>query len=426
MTLRSLALTTLLILSAGTASAQPPAPAPRDTVTAIAGEIRDLYFSAERGDAIADALEAEAAAGRYDALTDPRDLAATLTDRLDPEDAHFNVIYDPGAPQRRPGPGAGPGPRPTGPDPIRYSNYGFTRVEILPGNIGLIEMRQFAHPDLSNPSDPARRAADAALAMVAETDAVIFDLRNNGGGSPEMVGYLSSAFTPADAAIYNVFHSREGTRSEAPSVYHASPRLDVPVYILTSARTGSAAEAFPYTLQSAGRAVIVGEATGGAANPGGMVPVPGGFAVFISGGSPVNPITGTNWEGTGVVPDVDIPAADALSHAQALALSTIAADPARTDAQWALSALQPPPAATMDLGAYVTSYGPFNVEQAGDHLVVRRGRRPAMTLNPLGADLFYVASDPLVRFAFERDTTGGIIAVEQRNPFGPPLRQRRD
>ena len=70
--------------------------------------------------------------------------------------------------------------------------------------------------------------------------------------------YLVSAFTPADARIYNVFHSREGTISEAPSVYRANPRLDVPVYILTSARTGSAAEALPYTLQAAGRAGHLG------------------------------------------------------------------------------------------------------------------------------------------------------------------------
>ena len=91
MTLRSFAMATLLIFSTGTASAQPAAPAPRDTVTAIAGEIRELYFSAERGDAIADALEAEAASGRYDALTDPRDLETALTARLEPYDQHFSV-----------------------------------------------------------------------------------------------------------------------------------------------------------------------------------------------------------------------------------------------------------------------------------------------------------------------------------------------
>ena len=110
MTFKSLALAAVLILTAGSALAQPATPAPRDTVTAIAGQIRDLYFSAERGDAIADALEAEAAAGRYDALTDPRDLAATLTTRLRPEDAHFNVAYDPNAPRGGPA-AAGPSRR---------------------------------------------------------------------------------------------------------------------------------------------------------------------------------------------------------------------------------------------------------------------------------------------------------------------------
>lgn len=435
--IRSFAVT-VTMLAAMPALAQIPEAKPREAVTAIASEIRARYFSAEKGDAIADALEAEAAAGKYDALKDPRDLAAALGNRLRPEDAHFSVSWSaepaPPAPPagRLPpaGPGAGSGtpPRPAGPDPARLNNYGFDGAELLPGNVGVITMRQFAHIDFTNADDPARRAADAALALVANADAVIIDLRNNGGGSPAMVGYLVSAFTKPDADIYNTFHDRQGTQTEKPDQFYAKPRLDTPLFILTSGRTGSAGESMPYTLQAAKRATIVGEATGGAANPGGTVPVAGGYRVFISAGSPINPITKANWEGKGVQPDVAAPAAEALTVAHILALEKIAAaDPKRTDAVWANAALRASHTLTAaQRTLYVGVYGPLEVVANGDRLEVRRGRRPVLELAPLGGDVFFVRTDPLIRFTFDRDATGRITAVEQRDPFGGSQRQRRD
>lgn len=414
-------------------------PSPRETVAAVAGRIRDLYFDPAAGDSIADALEAEAAAGAFDALTDQRDLAATLSRRLRPLDAHFNVAWDPNAP-------AGPAPMmgrpppagtaPAGGEPIRRlarpanpgevrGNFGFRKVEILPGNVGYIDLRQFSNIDFENPADPARRAADSALAFVADADAVIFDLRDNGGGAPSMVGYLTSAFTPADAPIYNVFHSRQGSTSEAPAVFHPNPRLEVPVYVLISGRTGSAGEAFPYTLQGARRATIVGEASGGAANPGGMVPVGGGFAVFISQGSPRNPVTGRNWEGTGVQPDVASPWDQALTRAHTLALETIlAGDSGRTDAAWTLQAMKSTIPAG-DLTPYAGVYGEQTVSVVGDRLSVVRGRRPPVVLARLDGDLFTVVGDPSRRVQFGRDEAGRVTILDSIGLGGPGGRARR-
>src|SRR5690606_35764709 len=104
-------------------------------------------------------------------------------------------------------------------------------------------------------------------------------------------------------------------------------RLDQPVYVLVSGRTASAAESFGYTLQAAQRAIVVGEASAGGANPGEMASVGDGFSVFVSDGSPVNPITQTNWEGTGVIPDVTVPAGDALLKAEQMALTRILGEP---------------------------------------------------------------------------------------------------
>ncbi len=440
--IRPLALALALMLPAN-AFAQVPQAKPREAVAVIAGEIRARYFSVEKGDAIADALEAEAAAGKYDALTDPRDLASALGNRLRPEDAHFNVIWstEPAAPAPPAGrlqpPGAAPGsaPRPAGLNPARLGNYGIESAQILPGNVGVITMRQFAHIDFANSDDPAKRAVDAALAMVANADAVIIDLRLNGGGSPTMVGYLVSAFTKPDADIYNTFHDRQSTLTEKPDQFHASPRLDTPLYILTSGRTGSAGESLPYTLQAAKRATIVGEASAGAANPGGMVPIPGGYRVFISAGSPINPITKANWEGVGVQPDIAAVAQGALVVAQKHALKAIiAADPKRADAAWVLEVLEIThpesiqPVHFKDLSPYAGAYGSLEVVAFSENgtLQVRRGRRPPLVLFGISGEVFGVTSDPLIRFVFERDAAGKVIAVEQRDPFGAPQRQRRD
>jgi hypothetical protein len=426
-------LTMLLLLAAAPALAQTPAtPSPRETAQAVATRIRDLYFDPKRGDEIAKGLESASAAGAFDALTDPRDLATALTTRLRPLDGHFNVAFDPrpgdGPPMR--GPGPSPGSRPVNPGEAP-GHYGFRGVQILPGNIGCIDLRQFSDIDFDDPKDPARAAADAALNFVAGTDAIIFDLRDNGGGAPSMVGYLTSAFTPANAPIYNIFRTRQGMRSEAPAAFRAGPRLTVPVYILISARTGSAAEAFPYTMQAARRAVIVGEASGGAANPGGMVPAGGGFAIFVSQGSPINPITGGNWEGDGVKPDVATPWDKASDTAQIMALEAIIThDAGRTDAVWALEAMRSqdlPANIVGELGAYPGAYGDRTVSLDGPRLKVVAGRRPPVALTPLGDDLFTVVGDPGRRYQFLRDDDGKVIGVDVIGIGigAPPQRLRR-
>lgn len=409
------ALLVALLLAASPALArQTEAPAaPRIVVSEIAAAIRDAYFDPAKAEVIAAALEAEAAQGRYDSLTDPCDLETALTARLEPWDQHFSVGK----------------PAPSGPAPARSTTassglvpvpfpvvaarqgQGFRSVQVLPGNVGLIEMRFFG--DFEGADDPARKQVDAALQLVSSTDAVIFDLRNNGGGSPAMVGYLVSAFVGPDADVYNRFHSREGESREAPAQPYAAPRVDVPVYVLISGRTGSAAEAFAYTMQAARRAVIVGETSGGAANPGGPVFTPSGYRVFISTGSPTNPLTGGNWEKIGVRPDVAVPAEEALDAAwkTALAGQSGAAPAAATEAVWVREALDAKPAA-FDPAAYLGAYGGSVVQASADGLTWKNERRPAWRLRALSPDLFFDVDEPYRRIRFVRDETGRVTALE--------------
>jgi hypothetical protein len=298
-------------------------PARHSEADAVAATIEANYFDAERGARIAAELRADTAKGAFDAAATPQALAAVLTARLRPIDRHFRVEWSAedtaiaGAtptgevmqPRMRVPPGGGPS-----------ADQGIRRVEVLPGNIGLLSLGNFAPFEFGRRDQPARAAIDAALQRLSHTDAVVIDLRGNPGGAPQMVGYLVSAFTPRNAPIYNVFHSRMGTMSEAPAEWYPTPRLDVTVYVLVDAHTGSAAESFAYTMQHAGRAKIVGEHSGGAANPGRFFEAGHGFRVFVPTGSPINPISGGNWEGTGVVPDVATTSDAAMETAIALSV----------------------------------------------------------------------------------------------------------
>lgn len=284
----------LLLLAAACASHATghAAETPRTRVAGVAQAIEDHYFDADRGRTIADGLRAAAADGAFDALAAPQALAHALTTRLKPLDRHFHVRVAQSAETRE-----RRAPRPDMGD-------GIERVEILPGNIGVLGLRGFADFDFGRSDAPARQAIDAALQRLAQTDAMVVDLRGNRGGSPAMVGYLASAFVAPGADIFNTFHSRAGTQSEAPAQWHPAPRTQLPLYVVIDAGTGSAAESFAYTLQQAGRATIVGETSGGAANPGGPITTREGLDVFVPTGSPVNPFSHGNWEGVGVQPDV--------------------------------------------------------------------------------------------------------------------------
>ena len=432
--LTALSATALLAAASPPAAAQPraavraaPAVSPRDVAGRIADGVQQAYFDPARASTIAQDLRARAAQGEFDRFTDPRDLAEALSGRLRPYDTHFSVTWSPEA-------GVGPAQAPArrqAPQP--QGNQGFQEVALMPGGVGYIDLREFADLDPSGAlSDPARRAADAAMTLIAPAAAVIIDLRENGGGSPAMVGYLVAHFVPEGADVYNVFKSRGPDGNERPP-FPPPPgarRTDVPLYILISGRTASAAESFAYTLQAAGRATTVGEASAGGANPGGPLAVGGGFSVFVSRASPVNPITHANWEGTGVKPDVATPAAGALARAQGLALRRIAAQAgggvAKTRAGWALEALEAaaPPAAP--LSDYAGTYSGRSIGVEDGRLVYRYGRRPPRVLKPLSADLFYIEGLPLQRVRFDRDAARKVIAVDLLAPEGDDTRLLRE
>jgi Peptidase family S41 len=202
-----------------------------------------------------------------------------------------------------------------------HLNHGIEKIERLEGNIMVLDLRVFP------PAEMAGEVFAAAMTVVAQGDALIIDLRRNGGGAGTanlITGYLVDEGQPLSGSYDrpNDKHTANMSPTWVPGRRFGSSK---PLYILTSKRTFSAAEAFAYDLQALGRATIVGEVTGGGAHPYKYRRVHRHFALDLPEGRSVNPITGSNWQGVGVRPDVPVPAERALDRALELARSQLAA-----------------------------------------------------------------------------------------------------
>ncbi len=199
-------------------------------------------------------------------------------------------------------------------------NAGFEKVERLQGNIGYIEVTGFMDPELF--AAPCAAAFD----FIAQTDALVLDLRRNGGGDPESVRILCSYLFSEKPVHLNSLYFREGNQTIDFWTLDKVPGkrfVNKPVYVLTSKRTGSGAEECAYNIQTQKRGVTIGESTWGGANPGGNVRLNDHFAAFIPSGRAINPVTKTNWEGVGVKPDVACASGDALTRAQMMAIEEL-------------------------------------------------------------------------------------------------------
>jgi C-terminal processing protease CtpA/Prc len=205
---------------------------------------------------------------------------------------------------------------------MREENYGIERVERLPGNIGYLKTRFFAPAADSGP------AIGAAMTLLANTDALIIDLRENGGGTTDAVPLLASYFFDKRTHIADLY-TREGNVIEqqwtSPAVPGSRFGVENEVYILTSKATFSAAEGLTFALKGLKRAIIVGETTRGGAHPSLIKPINAHLALMVPNSTARDPVTLKDWEGVGVAPDVAVPAAEALTRAQILILDKLRA-----------------------------------------------------------------------------------------------------
>lgn len=274
----------------------------------LVGAIREQHFSVAEGSRIAELIERNRRARRYAAITSGRQLAAKLTEdlRAISGDPHFLVDYFV-RPRPFPAPAEGADAASQRQE-LSLMNYGVRSAERLDGNIGYLRIDRFA------PAADAAPVLQAALAMLSATDALVIDLRYNGGGSGDTVALLAGLLLPEPARMNDVI-ARDGV-TQVWTPVGLSGRYSKPVYVLTSARTFSAAEAFAYNLRALGRLKVVGERTRGGANPVARTLLSPRFWALVPVARTRNPVTGANWQGTGVVPDIESPADQALAVAQ--------------------------------------------------------------------------------------------------------------
>lgn len=287
----------------------------------ITRELQAKYVAAEKVKTIASALQTKLQSGGYDKIKDANELASALTNdlRTASKDLHLFVTYDPALERALKSAPTLPSVElpelPPTPEQLikqRQSNYDFRKLEIMSGNVGYLELRSFV--DLNQSKDTAA----AAMNFLANTDAVIIDLRRNPGGFINLEIFLGSYFYGVDPVELLSRYHREGDVTVREWTLREVPgkRLqNVDLYILTSRETGSAGEGFSFILQQRQRAKIIGEQTSGAGYGNKEFPIGDGFVFYISTFRQFDPRTGRGWQEVGVKPDIAVASERALSMA---------------------------------------------------------------------------------------------------------------
>lgn len=352
-----------------------------DALRTIEGIIREHYVFAELRGAIIRRLETARKEGRY-AVGDPAQFARLVSEDLHAvsEDGHLYLRHDPAEYAAASAPSDSESDLPA----LRLgravrTHHGLTRMAILAGNIRYLKITGFQWV----PDGSTARTYDEAAAFLADGDAVIVDLRGNGGGE-------------SDAADYFLDHIVR--RGAAPNSI-ADPSVLKPYYILTDGFVGSAAEAVSYAAKLEKRATIVGATTYGAANNNRRFPVAPDFILSVSYHRPINPISGTNWEGVGVLPDIPTDPLLACYAAQIDAIHQLLASPdmgaeKKSEYRWLeptlVARLHPVAIPTARLNKYAGRYGPIELQRQVDGLHLYRPDRPHW---PQGLLLLPIAED---------------------------------
>ena len=385
-------------------------------ISTAAALITKKYAVAETGQQIAQQLTAHFGSGAFDDAQTASALATALTVYLKPFDVHFTVDWSSsvdttettGAVVEAPATGA--------------DNYGFDAFTLLSGNIAYLKLSKFALVELTDPEDLALQKAKAMMTMMRDANAVVFDLRECAGGSPEMVQLLVSYFFDDEPRLIDRLYWRpDGNTYEFWTLPELSvdQHPDMPISIITSGRTASACEAFAYDIKSLSRGVLIGTRTLGAANPGETLSLGGGYTIFIPSGLVENAITQNNWGGDGVTPDIEASYDHAVRTAHQSTLNTLLADEQpgsyeHTVWTWTnerYDAQDNP--ITLDDGwqrLISGSYGKRTITVAPEGLFYSRSKRePLRHLIPLGQNRFAIEGFDDTRVEFNRDQNTSVV-----------------
>lgn len=392
----------------------------KQVVDSLSRALMNNYVYPDKAEAISLGIQKRLEKGAYDHVPDKPQLAAELTKdvrELHP-DKHLAVRFDPDLEERIKRFVASPQPDKADVERDRRQNFHFKKVEILPGNIGYLVFDGFA-----GVNEQSKRTVRAAMEFVANADALILDLRNNTGGRPEMGREIARHFFSRPQPVGKTYSritdswTEEwiGHNPEGPGGLH----LEMPVYILTSERTYSAAEGLAYNLKHLKRAVLVGDTTRGGAHATRSFALGNGFVGFIPFSRYENAVTGTDWEGTGVVPSTAVTEEHAALKAQELILTERLASakeaPEQRRLQWLLNDLRAKggkiTVSGKILAEYTGTYEEFQFTLENGSLFCRNLHRKDKKdkLVPINVALFRIDDESQVEFV--RDEDGRISSI---------------
>lgn len=383
-----------------------------EALAAIIDAIKRQYVFPDRVTGIVQALQANDAAGRYD-TTDAATFATRITEDISSSgnDTHLYLQYDPeGFDELNRPPSAGAIPQGDG-DSIqtaraRRAHFGLSETRLLPGNIRYLRISAFDWVE-----DETGQAYDDAMRFLKDGDAVIIDIRGNGGGSHDAVRYALSHFMPSGRLLMTFLEvGKDPEQSHTLGNLPAGRMIGKPLYVLTDGSTGSAAEDFAYSVQQFKIGRLIGEPTAGGANNNRYLPIAPGFLLSVSFGRPVHAVTHDNWERVGVTPDLRTASASALDSAELQALDGLVAgaDAARrAEYDWARVAvearLHPVALARASLRPRAGQYGEAIVDYRDGALWLRlRQGAPTRRMVPLTSDglLFALEGHEMLRARF--------------------------
>lgn len=388
-------------------------------IDSLSNQIKKYYVFKEEANKISDYLKKRCKEGLYYNINDPHILAGVLTKEVSSvfHDEHFHVEYNPQMANELAG-NIEDVPKMVE-EKLRIDrerNFGFKKIEILNGNIGYLEISSF-----SRLNKFSKATADAALRTVSNANAIIIDLRFGVGGSPEMVNYIISHFFKTRTHVIDIY-----IRSENLTLpYWTAPDssmlslTSLPIYILTSYKTFSAAEGLSYELQSLKRATIVGETTRGGAHTVTYRNLSSGFVADIPFGRATSPITKTNWEKIGVIPDIKVSEDNALETAELhffdQAFLSVKDTIQKKSLQWQLDLLKsvnhPLQLDSAAMMKFVGFYGPYSILFKNGDLYYQKLGKAKFQLFPLTNSIMKVRGNDTFRISFLANEEGKINKI---------------
>jgi hypothetical protein len=398
---------------------------PQAVVAEVRKVLAERYVLPERRPALDAVLAEGLSSGRYK-VTDPTQLASLVNADLERvgRDKHLSFSYSPqsaamaSAPPNQPGPNNSMFER-----MVRGRNHGIRELKVLPGNVRYMDYRGFEWIG----ADTAA-ALDNAMNFLAGGDAIVIDIRRNGGGSPAAVQYITSHFMEAGKPLMTFHMNGQASPDTTATLAELkAPRMiGKPLYVLTSDSSASAAEEFAGHVAGYKLGELVGENTAGAGFRNAMVAIGGGFNLSVSVGRAVLASTGKDWEAVGHAPTIATPVANALDVAHAHALRRLAptapegARPQMLALADGLAARSERRSPALPLTAYAGKYGERAVILEGGDLYYQRGAGMLQRLVALGGNRFGFDEDPAFRVEFAAAADGRTTAMELAPAGQPP------